>query len=449
MVSFKKVQWKMGNDVPGSMPPPRKPRETRKKREQPQQAMIGKRRKKREYGPDIATRLPQVTPHAKCKLRLLKVDRIKDHLLLEEEFIRNRERLKPNEAEEEIAAERKEIEMMRGSCMRVATLAEMMDDDHAIVTTIIGDTYMPVMSFVDRDMLEPGCTVLTTFMITALVGVLPRNKVLELSKIKLEKAPKETYADVGGLQQQIQELKESVELPLTRPDLYEEMGILPPKGVLLYGPPGTGKTLMAKAVANKTSATFIRIVGSDLVKKFAGEGPKLVRDIFQIAEDHAPSIIFIDEIDAVGTKRRDGAREGEKEVQRTMLELLTQMDGFDKKTDIKIIMATNRIESLDPALIRPGRIDRKIEVPLPEAGVLEDIFRIQTKLMNLSFDVRPEDFIASNEGLSGADIKALCTEAGLMALRERRTQINKADFMKSKENVIYRKQDGSPLGMYL
>merc|ERR1712017_19180 len=175
--------------------------------------------------------------------------------------------------------------------------------------------------------------------------------------MKVSIAPKESYKDVGGLEEQIIEIKESVELPLNRPEIYEEIGIIPPKGVILYGPPGTGKTLLAKAVANQTSATFLRVVGSELIQKYLGEGPKLVREVFRVAEDHAPSIVFIDEIDAIGTKRYDSTSGGEREIQRTMLELLNQLDGFDDRNDVKVIMATNRIESLDPALIRPGRID--------------------------------------------------------------------------------------------
>ena len=170
---------------------------------------------------------------------------------------------------------------------------------------------------------------------------------------RLDKAPSESYADVGGLESQIQEIKESVELPLTHPELYEEMGIRPPKGVILYGVPGTGKTLLAKAVANQTSATFLRVVGSELIQKYLGDGPKLVRELFRVADEHAPSIVFIDEVDAVGSKRYDSSSGGEREIQRTLLELLNQLDGFDSRHDVKVIMATNKIESLDPALIRP------------------------------------------------------------------------------------------------
>ena len=270
-----------------------------------------------------------------------------------------------------------------------------------------------------------------------------------VSVMKLEKAPQESYADVGGLDKQIQEIKESVELPLTHPELYEEMGIKPPKGVILYGQPGTGKTLLAKAVANQTSATFLRVVGSELIQKYLGDGPKLVRELFRVAEEHAPSIVFIDEIDAVGTKRYDSNSGGEREIQRTMLELLNQLDGFDSRGDVKVIMATNRIESLDPALIRPGRIDRKIEFPLPDQKTKRRIFGIHTGRMTLSEDVNLEEYITSKDDLSGADIKAICTEAGLLALRERRMKVTGEDFAKAKENVLYRKTEGTPEGLYL
>ena len=192
--------------------------------------------------------------------------------------------------------------------------------------------------------------------------------------MKVETAPSQTFEDIGGLHEQIQEIKEAVELPLNNPELFLDMGIVPPKGVILFGEPGTGKTLLAKAVANSTKASFIRVTGSELVQKYLGEGPKLVREIFKIASLISPSIVFMDEIDAIGTARFDSTSGGEKEIQRTMLELLNQLDGFDHRENLKIIMATNRIDTLDPALIRPGRIDRKIEFPLPDEKTLKKIF---------------------------------------------------------------------------
>ena len=279
--------------------------------------------------------------------------------------------------------------------------------------------------------------------------MLPEDSDPMVNVMKLEKAPTESYADIGGLEQQIQEIKEAVELPLTHPELYEEMGIKPPKGVILYGPPGTGKTLLAKAVANQTSATFLRIVGSELIQKYLGEGPKLVRELFKVAQDNAPSIVFIDEIDAVGLKRYESQSGGEREIQRTMLELLNQLDGFDSKADVKVIMATNRIDSLDPALIRPGRIDRKIEFPMPDVKTKRRIFNIHTGKMSLSDDVDIEELIPAKNDLSGADIKAICTEAGLLALRERRMRVTGDDFRKAKEKVLYQKTEGSPEGLYI
>jgi len=285
--------------------------------------------------------------------------------------------------------------------------------------------------------------------VMSVVGILADDADPLVSVMKVEKAPLESYADIGGLEKQIQEIKEAVELPLTHPELYAELGIHPPKGVILYGEPGTGKTLLAKAVANSTSATFLRVVGSELIQKYLGEGPKLVRELFRVAEENAPSIVFIDEIDAVGTKRYEANSGGEREIQRTMLELLNQLDGFDNKSDIKVLMATNRIDSLDPALIRPGRIDRKIEFPLPDTATKRMIFGIHTKRMSLANDVNLEEFVMSKDELSGADIKAICTEAGLLALRERRMVVKHDDFVQAKEKVLYRKQDKVPVGMYL
>ena len=337
---------------------------------------------------------------------MLKLERIKDHLLLEEEFVQNQDRLRPKDDRD--AEERTRVDDLRGSPMVVGSLEEIIDDEHAIVSSAIGpEYYVGILSFVDKDLLEPGCSVLLHHKTMAIVGVLSDDTDPMVSVMKLDKAPSESYADVGGLEQQIQEIKESVELPLTHPELYEEMGIKPPKGVILYGVPGTGKTLLAKAVANQTSATFLRVVGSELIQKYLGDGPKLVRELFRVADEHAPSIVFIDEIDAVGSKRYDSSSGGEREIQRTLLELLNQLDGFDSRHDVKVIMATNKIESLDPALIRPGRIDRKIEFPLPDQKTKMHIFRLHTSRMTLDRDVNLEEFVAMKDDLSGADIRSL------------------------------------------
>ncbi|ETO09518.1 putative 26S ATPase complex subunit 4 [Reticulomyxa filosa] len=295
---------------------------------------------------------------------------------------------------------------------------------------------------VDKDLLEPGCTVLLNNKSMSVVGILNDETDPMVNVMKVDKAPLETYADIGGLDQQVQEIKESVELPMTHPEIYQDIGISPPKGVILYGPPGTGKTLLAKAVANQTAATFLRVVGSELIQKYLGDGPKLVRELFRTAEENAPSIVFIDEIDAIGTKRYESTSGGEREIQRTMLELLNQLDGFDERGEVKVIMATNRIETLDPALLRPGRLDRKIEFPLPDLKTKQKIFDIHTKKMTLSNDVSFDLLVSSKDDLSGADIKAMCTEAGLLALRERRMKVTLKDFEKAKENILYKKSKG-------
>lgn len=414
----------------------------------PGPSRVGKKKKRKNQGQAQKYKLPTITPSARCRLRLLKMERCKDFLLMEEEFIQNQERLKP--AEERNEEERTMVDTLRGSPMGVGTLEEVIDDNHAIVSSSVGtEYYVVMMSFVDKDLIEPGCQVLLHHKVHAVVGLLQDDTDPMVSVMKVEKAPLESYADIGGLEKQIQEIKEAVELPLTRPELYEEVGIKPPKGVILYGEPGTGKTLLAKAVANQTSATFLRVVGSELIQKYLGDGPKLVRELFRVAEEHAPSIVFIDEIDAVGSKRHDTNSGGEREIQRTMLELLNQLDGFDSRGDVKVLMATNRIDNLDPALIRPGRIDRKIEFPLPDTVTKRKIFQLHTSKMTVSDDVNLEEFVMAKDELSGADIKAVCTEAGLLALRERRMKVTHQDFKKAKERVLYRKKQAVPEGLYL
>lgn len=423
-----------------------------KKRERPPppSRTRGKGRRKPRKGPDVASKLPGVTPHARCRLKQLKLERISDWLLMEDEYLKNINATLNIKQEEKDDDEQSKVDDLRGTPMSVGNLEEIIDDNHAIVSTSVGsEHYVSVLSFVDKEQLEPNCSVLLNHKVHAVVGVLNDDVDPMVTVMKLEKAPQETYADIGGLDQQIQEIKESVELPLTHPEYYEEMGIKPPKGVILYGPPGTGKTLLAKAVANQTSATFLRVVGSELIQKYLGDGPKLVRELFRVAEEHAPSIVFIDEIDAVGTKRYDSNSGGEREIQRTMLELLNQLDGFDSRGDVKVIMATNRIETLDPALIRPGRIDRKIEFPLPDEKTKRRIFNIHTAKMTLAEDVAFDELVMAKDDLSGADIKAVCTEAGLLALRERRMKVTMDDFRTSKETVLYRKKEGTPEGLYL
>merc|ERR1712137_599598 len=395
-----------------------KDKKEKRKYEPPPPTRVGRKKKRRGAGPQ-AYKLPTVTPSTRCRLRLMKLDRVKDYLLMEREFIQIQEQHKPQE--EKAQEERSKVDDLRGSPMIVGTLDEIVDDNHAIASSSVGPKYyVTICSFVDKDQIEPGCQILMHHKVLSVVGLLQDDVDPLVSVMKVDKAPLESYADIGGLEKQIQEIKESVELPLTHPELYEEVGIRPPKGVILYGAPGTGKTLLAKAVANETSATFLRVVGSELIQKYLGDGPKLVRELFRVAEELAPTIVFIDEL-----------------------------DGFDSRGDVKVLMATNCIDSLDPALIRPGRIDRKIEFPMPDFETKRHIFKIHTGKMTLADDVNLDEFVMTKDDLSGADIKAICTEAGLLALRERRMKVKQEDFKKGKETVLYRKKSTIIEGLYL
>jgi proteasome regulatory subunit len=253
--------------------------------------------------------------------------------------------------------------------------------------------------------------------------------------MEIDASPTVTYDDIGGIDEQVREVREAVEDPLERPEMFREVGIDPPSGVLLHGPPGTGKTMLAKAVANHTDATFIKMAGSELVRKFIGEGSRLVRDLFELAKEREPAVIFIDEIDAVASKRTDSKTSGDAEVQRTMMQLLNEMDGFDERGEIRIIAATNRFDMLDEAILRPGRFDRLIEVPNPDPEGRAKILEIHTREMSLAGDVDTAAIAEDLDDYSGADIAALATEAGMFAIRDGRTEVTHADFVDAKQKL--------------
>lgn len=339
-------------------------------------------------------------------------------------------------------SERETLEDMRGSPITIGILEEKFEGKKAIVSTNNGfEFYVDVCSFVDISKLRNGDSVMLHGKTFSIVGGIKNQTNHLIDMMKVEIAPRENFSSIGGLLRQIREIKEVVELPINNPDIFLNIGIVPPKGVILYGEPGTGKTLIAKAVAHETKATFFRIGGSELVQKFLGDGPKLVREIFLNASFYTPSIIFIDEIDAIGTTRFDSFSGGEREIQRTMLELLNQLDGFDPKEDIKVIMATNRIDSLDPALIRPGRIDRKIEFPFPDEKTLEEIYKIHTKRMKIDKNFKLKNLLSEKKDLSGADVKAICTESALIALRNHRIKIKEEDLLKAKNSIVRKKRE--------
>merc|ERR1712151_328941 len=291
----------------------------------------------------------------------------------------------------------------------------------------------------DREMLKPNTSIALHRHSHSVGDVLPpeSDSTVQLMSEK----PDVTYKDIGGMDIQKQEVREAIELPLIQHHLYLQIGIDPPRGVLLYGPPGTGKTMMAKAVANATSATFISMVGSEFVQKYLGEGPRMVRDVFRLARENAPCVVFIDEIDAIATKRFDAQTGADREVQRILLELLTQMDGFEQTTNVKVIMATNRQDTLDPALLRPGRLDRKIEFPLPDRRQKRLVFSTVTAKMNLAEDVDLEDFISRPDKITCADIASVCQAAGMVAVRHNRYVVLQSDFETAYKKQL-RKDDG-------
>ncbi|EGX93920.1 26S protease regulatory subunit 8 [Cordyceps militaris CM01] len=306
---------------------------------------------------------------------------------------------------------------------------------------LIHATVVDISDNVDVSKLTAGKRVTLLSDSYKLEKMLPSSVDPLVSLMMVEKVPDSTYDMIGGLDQQIKEIKEVIELGLKHPELFESLGIAQPKGVLLYGPPGTGKTLLARAVAHHTACKFIRVSGSELVQKYIGEGSRMVRELFIMAREHAPSIIFMDEIDSIGSSRVEGSSGGDSEVQRTMLELLNQLDGFEPTKNIKIIMATNRLDILDPALLRPGRIDRKIEFPPPSVEARADILRIHSRKMNLTRGINLNKIAEKMNGCSGAELKGVCTEAGMYALRERRVHVTQEDFELATAKILNKHDD--------
>ncbi|PQM42868.1 26S protease regulatory subunit 6A homolog [Prunus yedoensis var. nudiflora] len=297
-----------------------------------------------------------------------------------------------------------------------------------LVGNIVETIFLPVVGLVDPDKLKPGDLVGVNKDSYLILDTLPSEYDSRVKAMEVDEKPTEDYNDIGGLEKQIQELVEAIVLPMTHKERFQKLGIRPPKGVLLYGPPGTGKTLMARACAAQTNATFLKLAGPQLVQMFIGDGAKLVRDAFQLAKEKSPCIIFIDEIDAIGTKRFDSEVSGDREVQRTMLELLNQLDGFSSDDRIKVIAATNRADILDPALMRSGRLDRKIEFPHPTEDARARILQIHSRKMNVHPDVNFEELARSTDDFNGAQLKAVCVEAGMLALRRDATEVNHEDF---------------------
>lgn len=330
---------------------------------------------------------------------------------------------------ETIEGLRQEINRFKSNPLMVCSIEDMFDSG-AVIKIPNGNSFMVNISQECKD-LVPGDTVLAEQKNLTVIRKIPSSKKFDVQKFVIIDKPDVSWKEVGGLDKQAEEIKEVIELPLKRPELFKKIGIKPPKGILLYGEPGTGKTLLAKAVASSTNSTFIEVVGSELVQKFIGEGAKLVKEIFQLARERAPSIVFIDEIDSLAATRMEVGTSGEREVQRTFMQLLAEIDGFNPLGDVKVIGCTNRKDILDPAITRPGRLDRLIQVPLPDKEGIGVIFDIHTSKMKIDKKFSRDKIITQLEGFSGAEIHAVATEAGYFAIRENRMNIKESDFVKA------------------
>ncbi|MFA5895871.1 MAG: proteasome-activating nucleotidase [Thermoplasmata archaeon] len=339
--------------------------------------------------------------------------------------------------QKEIKRLKQELDRLKTPPLIIGSVRDMLSDGRVVVKSSTGpDFIVNAADYIAKENLIVGARVALNKQTLAVMGVLPPSYDPIVTGAEIIIKPDSTYEDIGGLEPQILELKEAVETPLLKPDLYRKVGIEPPKGVLLVGPPGTGKTLLAKAVANRTQAKFIRFVGSELVQKYIGEGARLVRELFELARKESPSIVFIDELDSVGAKRLEVATSGDREVQRTLMQLLAEMDGFNPLGNVKIIGATNRPDILDEALLRPGRFDRIIEIPTPTYEGRLAIFKIHSRKMSIVADVDFEVLAQRCDGATGADLKAMCTESGMFAIREDRDHVTMTDFEMAVDKVL-------------
>ncbi len=336
---------------------------------------------------------------------------------------------------ETIAQLKHELDRFRAPALLVAELSELLDDDHALVSMANGNKFYVDIASSATD-LKVGDSVLLEQKNLTIIEKVKTAKRFNVDQFVIMEKPTISWEDIGGLDREINEVREIVELPLTKPELFKKVGIEPPKGILLYGPPGTGKTLLAKAVAASTNSTFIEIVGSELVQKFIGEGAKLVKEIFELAREKAPTVIFIDEIDSLAANRIEVGTSGEREVQRTFMQFLAEIDGFTPLSNVKIIGCTNRKDILDPAIMRPGRLDRHIHIGPPGVDGVEQILKIHTKNMKLKRGTKYKMIAKQLEGMTGAEIKAVCTEAGYAAIRDDRHIVTYDDFLSAKEKVL-------------
>src|SRR6056297_2620093 len=376
---------------------------------------------------------PEMSPAERLEAlreHFLKIEQVNDELSDQLDAAETRRA----DLREQVDQLERENETLKTSSLYIATAEELTDDGVIVKQHGNNQEVLTEVSPGIREDLEAGDRVAINDSFSVQT-FLEAETDARAQAMQVNGSPDVSYDDIGGLEEQILEVREAVEEPLVNADQFREIGIDPPSGVLLHGPPGTGKTMLAKAVANETDATFIKMAGSELVRKFIGEGARLVRDLFELASERQPAIIFIDEIDAIAAKRTESKTSGDAEVQRTMMQLLSEMDGFDDRGEIRIIAATNRFDMLDRAILRPGRFDRLIEVPNPDVEGRTRILEIHTEGMNLAADVDLVELAADTEGFSGAELASLATEAGMFAIRDGRTTVKQSDLHDALEKV--------------
>lgn len=337
----------------------------------------------------------------------------------------------------QVAKTEDDLKALQSVGQLIGEVLKQIDEDKFIVKASQGPRHVVgCRKKLDRSKLKPGTRVTLDMTTLTIMRALPREvDPTVFSMISADEVGDVGFGSVGGLNEQIRELREVVELPLTNPEIFKRVGIKPPKGVLLYGPPGTGKTLLARALASTINATFLKVVASAIVDKYIGESARVIREMFAYAKDHQPCVIFMDEVDAIGGKRTNTGSSADREIQRTLMELLAQLDGFESIGQVKIVMATNRPDILDPALLRPGRLDRKIEIPLPNDAGRLDILKIHASTISKKGDIDWEAVVKLTEGFNGADMRNVCTEAGMFAIRADRDYVVEEDFLKAARKV--------------
>jgi 26S proteasome regulatory subunit T4 len=372
------------------------------------------------------------------------LDKLAEHKEKEEKLKSMREEAKKLERDYDKTED--DLKALQSCGQIIGEVLRQLDEDRFIVKASSGPRYcVGCRKNIEPEQLKSGTRVALDMTTLTIMRALPREVDPTVYGMIDDEKSDIQWGDIGGLNDQIREIREVIELPLTNPELFVRVGIKAPKGVLLYGPPGTGKTLLAKALATNMKATFLKVVASAIVDKYIGESARVIREMFGYARDHSPCVIFMDEIDAIGGKRFSQGTSADREIQRTLMELLNQLDGFDNLTSVKIVMATNRPDILDPALLRPGRLDRKVEIPLPNEAARADILKIHSNKVSKKGEIDLDAVVKLSDGFNGADLRNVCTEAGMFAIRDERDYVTEEDFLKAVRKMAEAKKLESKL----